>query len=112
MFRKILFSLALAALFVASFAPAHAHAAAPQSAEAALPTLSGQITALNPMGEMRVLASLAGRPISVLVNSKTVIMLNGAPINFSQLRVGDQVTITLRLSASRVLVAVKVEATR
>ncbi len=112
MFRKILFSLALAALLAASFAPTHAHAAAPQSAEAALPTLSGQITALNPMGEMHVLASLAGRPISVLVNSKTVILLNGQAINFSQLRVGDQVAVTLRLSPSRVLVAAKVEATR
>ena len=112
MFRKLLLSLALTALLVASFAPAYAHAAAPQNTDTALPTLSGQITALNPAGEMYVLVSLAGRPLRVLVNSKTVIMLNGEPIIFSQLRVGDYVTITLRASFSRLLVAQKVEATR
>lgn len=98
MFRKALLSLAVLAVLVAAFAPASAEAAAPQTSSK---PLIGQIVYLKLSGEIAVASSPLSRyPTRIQVDKETVIRLGHLAIDFSQLRVGDLVTVTLRPAIS------------
>lgn len=95
MFRKILLAVALFANLFAAFAPVQAEA------QTATTTLTGNIVALNStkLPSLTITSPYRIRPLQVYVDKGTLICLQSELLDFSQLRVGDTVKVTLRSSA-------------